>query len=150
VRETVYIAGPFRADAPEGVALNIARAESLAVLAAREGLAPVVIHSMGVAVFGPDEDPETHERAIQTGEALAAQCDHIWIIRPEGVVCDLTEGCEREWWAWLHGHDDDSGSYSLFGHWGDWVKRGAGGTGPSGSFCEHGYPPIRYCQACVS
>ena len=98
MRETVYIAGPYRAATAEGIALNVARAESLAALAARQGLAPVVIHSMSVAVFGPEEDPETHERAIQTGEALAAQCDHFWAILDSSG--GLSSGSAREFDAW--------------------------------------------------
>jgi hypothetical protein len=117
------------------------------------GYAPVVIHSGSTRVFG--EDGEADERAVQTGEALAAQCDHFWGILRTGRKQCMSDGVRREYAEFLRAHPGAglTGDDTLrLGTWEMWLQHGVkeqGCTAPRRHRCPT-YPDdsIVACAGC--
>lgn len=93
-----YIAAPYGADTPEGIRWNIARAELLGKVTLAYGHAPIVPHTLGSALLGTDETPESRERALRYGLDLvagvaAAGGELLVLTRDDGSISD---GCLAE------------------------------------------------------
>lgn len=102
-RPTVYIAAPYRADTTEERIANVHRARRLAAAAHFEGFAPVYVHDwVELGLFGPDDDEDARRDGLRTACAIAASCDHIWVVRREDGTLSHGVSLEAEAWRCAH------------------------------------------------
>jgi len=106
-RAPVYVAAPYGDPDPQVRDLNADRAELIARLAAREGLAPLVVHSMiHRGVLGDDSDPAQRAAGIGVSLSLLAVIrasvhGQLWVLlRDDG---ERTDGVLKEIRLWERG-----------------------------------------------
>ncbi len=81
----VYIAGPFGAPTPAGIAENVRRACALGLLACDLGYAPQVVHA-GIhrGAYGSDADEKTRRRGMEIDfawiDATAKLDGELWVL----------------------------------------------------------------------
>jgi len=125
-RHPVYVCAPY-GDADAAIReINTRRAELLAQLAVREGLAPICIHSLiQRGVLGDDGNAAHRAAGLDVATALlltvrARVFGKLWILtRDDGGT---TEGMDTEMRAWRHGAGPrlPLRSYTRIGTWDDW------------------------------
>lgn len=95
----MYIAAPYAAPTPEGIAENVRRACLLARYAVSQGLAPVVLHpAIAAGAYGDEASPEERERglqcAVEIARTVAAAGGRLWLIMSPHR--DVSEGSALE------------------------------------------------------
>lgn len=121
MRAACFVCAPYAAATPEHVSLNVMRAAIIGRLAVAQGLTPIVPHTMGRLVFGPDEDAGVRELALECMADLAGLVaknirGQLWMLLDDAG--ERTPGMVREARAWA----DASGRrpVSRSGTWADY------------------------------
>lgn len=78
--KAVYVAGPYRAPTPEGIAENVARVKKIARLLADQGVLPIVPH---LAMSFCSDSPEDWNHALYLGLKLLERCDLLLVCGEE-------------------------------------------------------------------
>jgi hypothetical protein len=127
----VYIAAPYAAPTPLGIAWNVTRAGLLARMAALEGLAPLLVHPMIPLVYG-DETEAARELGLSRSVALVelvarTAMGHLWILEADGppirssvpTAGVLTAGVRAELIAWarVRGSSSDRVARATWAGW---------------------------------
>lgn len=126
----VYIAGPYAAETPEGIAENIRRAVALGRYAASCGLAPVVPHVIGAAgVYGDPGEGTGDSRqvalrcALETVRCIAAQGGDLWVIAHDDGTLSSGTALEVDAYIERRSRDGDTGSRYV-ATWAQWLELG--------------------------
>ena len=119
-RPVCFIAAPYAARTQLGEADNIRRAEALGRLAVALGYVPVVVHSNGERLYGPDTHPESRAVALSCSTALVRQLATLprsgmyVLLRDNGT---MSNGVAAEVSDWQQTGDPDAITSKT---WDDW------------------------------
>lgn len=106
-RPPVYIAAPYNAITEELRACNVARAQLLAQLAHRDGMAPVCMHAnIHAGVYGDDRNAADRAIGIESTMMVVElvrrhSAGRLWVLETEPGLTSV--GVTREIKTWKHG-----------------------------------------------